>query len=49
VAFLPSSDGKTPASSGLHASLNSGTNTVKITTSGGAWGPDLDRLMVPLS
>ncbi|OCL10896.1 carbohydrate-binding module family 35 protein [Glonium stellatum] len=49
VAFLPSSNGYTPASSTLHTSLNSGTNTIKITTNGGGWGPDIDRLMVPMS
>ncbi|KAF2181596.1 carbohydrate-binding module family 35 protein, partial [Zopfia rhizophila CBS 207.26] len=47
LAFLPNS-GNDPESSSLHTDLKSGTNTVKISMTGG-WGPDIDRLMVPNS
>jgi hypothetical protein len=47
IAFLPHGGGD-PASSCLHADLKSGQNTVKISMSG-SWGPDVDRLMVPVS
>ncbi|KAF2266248.1 Arabinanase/levansucrase/invertase [Lojkania enalia] len=47
IAFLPSG-GSDPTSSSLNADLNSGSNTIKISMSGG-WGPDVDRLMVPVS
>lgn len=48
IAFLPSG-GSDPDSSSLHADLKSGMNTIKISMSGGSWGPDVDRLMVPSS
>jgi len=48
VAFLPNG-GSDPGSASLHADLKSGTNTVKISMPGGAWGPDLDRILVPQS
>jgi hypothetical protein len=47
VAFLPNG-GTDPGSSTLHADLKSGTNTIKVSVSG-SWGPDVDRLMVPMS
>ena len=49
IAFLPSTDGNTPASSSVHVNLNSGTNTVRISRSDGGNGPDVDRIMVPQS
>lgn len=50
VAFLPTSDGQTPGSSVVQCGLTSGTsNTVVITQTDGTWGPDVDRIMVPLS
>ncbi|KAK2756505.1 hypothetical protein FQN54_005398 [Arachnomyces sp. PD_36] len=50
VAFLPSSDGQTPASSSLHAELNAGSeNTIVISAHEDGWAPDVDRLMVPES
>ncbi|PGH23893.1 hypothetical protein AJ80_01955 [Polytolypa hystricis UAMH7299] len=47
VAFVQtaSEDG----SSSFHANLNSGTNTIRISGANGGWGPDIDRLMVPVS
>ena len=50
LAFLPTADGQTPGSSVLHADLVAGSgNTIIITgSSDGAYGPDVDRLMVPL-
>jgi len=46
IAFLPTSGD--PNSSAVHVDLNVGANTVRIAgTGGGAWGPDVDRLMVP--
>ncbi|KAF2843001.1 carbohydrate-binding module family 35 protein [Patellaria atrata CBS 101060] len=48
VAFVPSPDGNTPIASVLHADLREGNNEIRISASGG-WGPDVDRLMVPLS
>jgi hypothetical protein len=48
IAFVPASGD--PNSSVVHANLVAGSNTVKITgIGGGAWGPDVDRLMVPQS
>ncbi|KAH8671337.1 galactan 1,3-beta-galactosidase [Xylariales sp. PMI_506] len=51
VAFLPTSDGQTPGSSVVHVSLSAGAaNTVKIAGKGdGTYGPDVDRIMVPVS
>lgn len=51
IAFLPSEDGNSPASSVVHAQLTSGSsNTVVIAGVGdGTYGPDIDRIMVPTS
>ncbi|KAI1341406.1 galactan 1,3-beta-galactosidase [Xylariaceae sp. FL0016] len=50
VAFLPTDDGNTPGSSTVHADLTAGSgNTVVITTTDGSYGPDVDRIMVPVS
>lgn len=51
IAFLPSEDGSSPASSVVHAQLSSGSsNTVVIAGVGdGTYGPDVDRIMVPSS
>ncbi|KAK4228082.1 glycosyl hydrolase [Podospora fimiseda] len=47
VAFLPAKGD--PASSTLHARLRRGTdNVVVIEGWNGGWGPDIDRLMVPV-
>ncbi|ORY58734.1 glycoside hydrolase family 43 protein [Pseudomassariella vexata] len=47
VAFLP--NGADPSSSTLHVPLKSGSgNTVVIEGVGDGWGPDVDRLMVPV-
>lgn len=48
IAFLPH-DGNVPASSSLHADLRSGDNSIRFSLSGGGWGPDIDRLLVPTS
>jgi hypothetical protein len=45
VAFVQT--GSSAGSSTLHANLNSGTNTIRISGVNGGWGPDIDRLMVP--
>ncbi|KAK8005377.1 glycosyl hydrolase family 43 protein [Apiospora arundinis] len=50
VAFLPSENGNSvPATSVVHAQLNAGSeNTIVIAgVGGGAYGPDVDRVMVP--
>jgi hypothetical protein len=47
TAFVPASGD--PNSSVLNVDLKSGTNTIKISTSDGTWGPDVDRLMIPQS
>ncbi|CAO2648754.1 Nn.00g097030.m01.CDS01 [Neocucurbitaria sp. VM-36] len=47
VAFLPHG-GSDPASSVVHVDLKQGANEVKIVQSG-AWGPDVDRMLVPQS
>jgi hypothetical protein len=51
IAFLPTDDGQTPGSSTVHAQLTSGSsNTVVIAGLGdGTYGPDVDRIMVPVS
>lgn len=47
VAFLQATGD--PASSTLHARLNRGeSNTITIEGVGTGWGPDIDRLMVPV-
>lgn len=47
VAFLPANGD--PASSTLHANLKKGSdNTVVIEGIENGWGPDIDRLMVPV-
>ena len=48
VAFLPHGGGD-PASSVVHVALNQASNELKIGVSNGAWGPDVDRVMVPQS
>ncbi len=47
VAFLPAKGD--PATSTLHANLRRGSdNTIVIEGYGSGWGPDVDRLMVPV-
>jgi hypothetical protein len=47
VAFLPARGD--PASSTLHVNLQKGSeNTILIEGIGTSWGPDIDRLMVPI-
>ncbi|KAF2644322.1 galactan 1,3-beta-galactosidase [Massarina eburnea CBS 473.64] len=47
IAFVPASGD--PNSSSLNVDLKAGVNTVKISGVNGGWGPDIDRLMVPVS
>ncbi|KAF1914864.1 galactan 1,3-beta-galactosidase [Ampelomyces quisqualis] len=47
VAFLPHGGGD-PGSSVVHVDLEAGGNEVKISVQG-AWGPDVDRVLVPQS
>ncbi|KAF3760746.1 family 43 glycoside hydrolase [Cryphonectria parasitica EP155] len=50
IAFLPTADGNTPGSSVVTCGLTTGSsNTVVITQTDGTYGPDVDRIMVPLS
>lgn len=51
VAFLPTASGQgAPGSSVVNCALTSGSaNTVVITQTGGTYGPDVDRIMVPVS
>ncbi|KAK1759980.1 glycosyl hydrolase [Echria macrotheca] len=46
IAFLPAKGD--PASSVLNVRLRKGDNTVVIEGVGSGWGPDVDRLMVPV-
>jgi len=46
VAFLPSNDGATPATSVVHLDLKEGANSIKISAVEQSWGPDLDRIIV---
>jgi hypothetical protein len=48
LAFLPTPSGNEPGSSVLICDLKEGTNTISFSTSDNSWGPDVDRLMVPL-
>ncbi|KAI2624053.1 carbohydrate-binding module family 35 protein [Xylaria nigripes] len=49
IAFLPTTGG-TPGSSILNANLSEGAgNEIVITTTDGTYGPDIDRLMVPVN
>lgn len=51
VAFLPTDSGQgTPGSSVVNCALTQGSsNTVVITQTDGTYGPDIDRIMVPVS
>lgn len=51
VAFLPTVSGNgSPGSSVVNCALTAGSlNTVVITQTDGAYGPDVDRIMVPVS
>ncbi|KFY35837.1 hypothetical protein V494_05562 [Pseudogymnoascus sp. VKM F-4513 (FW-928)] len=50
IAFLPSPDGNTPATSVLTVPLNSGSaNVIKFEAYNGGYVADIDRLMVPVS
>lgn len=49
VAFLPTGGGQVVGSSVVHCSLVAGSgNTVVVTTGGGEYGPDIDRVFVPV-
>ncbi|KAH9209834.1 glycoside hydrolase family 43 protein [Leptodontidium sp. 2 PMI_412] len=48
IAFVPTTGG-TPMSSTLTVELRKGANTVRFEAVNGGWGPDIDRLMVPVS
>jgi hypothetical protein len=48
VAFLPHGGGD-PGSSVVHVDLKQGSNEVKVGAIGGAWGPDVDQVIVPQS
>jgi hypothetical protein len=50
VGFVSTGDGQSPGSSSVHVDLVSGqTNTITITTTDGTWGPDVDRIFVPVT
>jgi len=50
VAFLPTTNDDTPGTSVLTVPLKSGSaNVIEFEASGGGWGPNIDRLMVPAS
>ncbi|MCJ1444787.1 MAG: hypothetical protein MMC23_005289 [Stictis urceolatum] len=49
VAFLPTDGGNTPESSSLNVDLKQGANEIVVQGTGADWGPDVDRLMVPVS
>jgi len=46
VAFLPSPDGATPATSVVHLDLKEGVNSIKISAFEQGYGPDLDRIIL---
>ncbi|KAG4437805.1 hypothetical protein IFR05_006692, partial [Cadophora sp. M221] len=48
VAFVPTVGG-TPMSSAWTVELKKGVNVVRFEGVNGGWGPDIDRLMVPVS
>ncbi|KAI9051770.1 hypothetical protein LZ554_004037 [Drepanopeziza brunnea f. sp. 'monogermtubi'] len=48
MAFVPTAGG-TPMSSLLTVPLKAGSNAVRFEAYNGGWGPDIDRLMVPVS
>jgi hypothetical protein len=47
VAFLPHG-GESPASSVVHVDLKQGANELKVSGVDGGWGPDIDRIFVPV-
>ncbi|KAF2434534.1 Arabinanase/levansucrase/invertase [Tothia fuscella] len=48
VAFLPTNDADTPDVAGVIVDFKDGDNTIKIQGTGEGWGPDVDRVMVPM-
>ena len=48
VAFLPNG-GSDPGSSVVHVDLKSGGNVIQIAGVDGGWGPDVDRVFVPVN
>jgi hypothetical protein len=50
IAFLPGNSGQEPGSSSVHVNLQSGTsNTIVISGADGGYGPDIDRVFIPVS
>jgi hypothetical protein len=51
VAFLPSDDGQTPGSTSVHADLQAGSSNTIVVSAGrsGGYGPDIDRIFIPVS
>ena len=48
VAFVPHGGGD-PGSSVVHVDLKQGSNEIKIAGNNGGWGPDIDRVFVPVN
>jgi hypothetical protein len=48
VAYLPHGGGA-PGTSVIHADLNAGANEIKVEGLDGGYGPDVDRILVPVS
>ncbi|KAH7560268.1 galactan 1,3-beta-galactosidase [Bipolaris maydis] len=48
VAFVPNGGGD-PGSSVVHVDLKQGSNEIKIAGNNGGWGPDIDRVFVPVT
>jgi hypothetical protein len=46
VAFLPSNDGATSATSVVHLDMREGINSIRISAAEHNWGPDLDRVII---
>ncbi|KAH7313841.1 galactan 1,3-beta-galactosidase [Stachybotrys elegans] len=50
VAFLPTDNGNSPGGASVHVNLRAGSdNTITITTTDGSYGPDIDRVFVPVT
>lgn len=50
VSFLPTGSGTTVGSSVVNCALTAGSsNTIVVDTVNANWGPDLDRIMIPVS
>lgn len=50
IAFIPSDNGYSPFTASVHADLQQGSNNqIIVQGTGSGYGPDIDRIMIPVS